>query len=205
MVRARWLRTLFDVLRRDFQSRTCEAAIASVASSLWTMASASVWLSRASASFSFSSLTSSCSFFTRLSLSTAVAACASSLMFFTVEAKRSVLKLSSKWARAGLKVPIIAVRELPLSAFESRSVSFEFRNFARLFVALVMDLRRPPVMELLRLIILAFASGFVPLPPRLWMQLASHMRLMLMQLNSLRRSPFACVVRSFSRPARSAK
>mmetsp|Transcript_120763 Transcript_120763/g.352714 ORF Transcript_120763/g.352714 Transcript_120763/m.352714 type:complete len:315 (-) Transcript_120763:770-1714(-) len=71
---------------------------------------------------------SSCRLFTRLSLSISVACFASTLIFFTVAANFSVLRLSSKLATAGLNVPIIAVFELPFSALYNSRVSLEFRN-----------------------------------------------------------------------------
>mmetsp|Transcript_38464 Transcript_38464/g.87489 ORF Transcript_38464/g.87489 Transcript_38464/m.87489 type:complete len:314 (-) Transcript_38464:145-1086(-) len=71
---------------------------------------------------------SSCRLFTRLSLSISVACFASTFIFFTVAANFNVLRLSSKFATAGLNVPIIAVLELPFSALYSNRVNFEFRN-----------------------------------------------------------------------------
>mmetsp|Transcript_59196 Transcript_59196/g.190438 ORF Transcript_59196/g.190438 Transcript_59196/m.190438 type:complete len:292 (+) Transcript_59196:1431-2306(+) len=204
---------------RAVQSLAWQATMASVASSLLEMFSTSVSMSEsvfsprfALASCFFSSCTSCCSFFTRLSLSTPVAAFASSLMFFTVEANLSVLKLSSKFATAGLRVPIMAVRELPLRALDSRRVSFELRNLdmsataalvvARLAGALCASGRSLQVLDGARLFRRSTAA--LP-PPRFWMQVANHMRLRLMKLSSTRRSPLTCVVFSFSRPARSAK
>mmetsp|Transcript_100079 Transcript_100079/g.298679 ORF Transcript_100079/g.298679 Transcript_100079/m.298679 type:complete len:292 (-) Transcript_100079:619-1494(-) len=204
---------------RSAQSFASEATIASAASSLLERSSTSVsesselpppFAALSSRSCFFKSWTSCCSFFTRLSLSTPVATFATSLMFFTVEANFSVLKLSSKFCAAGLKVPIMAVRELPLRALDNSSVSLEFRNLDISFTCGFSVIRRrgtrglpaPAVAEVLRF---SGAGPPPPWPPRLWMQVVSHMRLRLMKLSSTSLSPLTWVVFSFSRPARSAK
>mmetsp|Transcript_53208 Transcript_53208/g.142317 ORF Transcript_53208/g.142317 Transcript_53208/m.142317 type:complete len:255 (+) Transcript_53208:2143-2907(+) len=125
--------------------------------------------------------------------------------------------LSSKLARAGLKVPIIEVFELPLSAFDNSRVSLEFLNF---------DMPLSPCAERVRLespdeecLASTETSGvrgdggrllldvfrFADESPRLWMQLASHMSDLLMNVSSPKRWPDTFVVFSFSRPARSTK
>mmetsp|Transcript_128846 Transcript_128846/g.223453 ORF Transcript_128846/g.223453 Transcript_128846/m.223453 type:complete len:218 (-) Transcript_128846:558-1211(-) len=123
-------------------------------------------------------------------------------MCFTVLANVSVLKLSSKFAIAGLKVPIIAVLEFPLNALESNNVSFELRNFD-MFSLLSKLLACKLFLD--TGVVIVLRRGVVPSAPRLWMQWASHIKLRLMNVNSTKRSPVTLVVFSFSRPARSTK
>mmetsp|Transcript_3009 Transcript_3009/g.9705 ORF Transcript_3009/g.9705 Transcript_3009/m.9705 type:complete len:204 (-) Transcript_3009:683-1294(-) len=135
----------------------------------------------ADSSWSLSCCTSFCRLCTRLALSTSAAGFASTLMFLTDEANCRVLRLSSKLRTAGLRVPIMAVLELPLSAFASNIVSLELRKTLMLMPWLFLA---PPL-------------------GRFWMHVARNMRLMLMKVSSTMRSPVTFVVFSFSRPARS--
>mmetsp|Transcript_91669 Transcript_91669/g.278446 ORF Transcript_91669/g.278446 Transcript_91669/m.278446 type:complete len:213 (-) Transcript_91669:184-822(-) len=137
----------------------------------------------ADSSWSLSCCTSFCRLCTRLALSTSAAGFASTLMFLTDEANCRVLRLSSKLRTAGLRVPIMAVLELPLSAFASNIVSLELRKTLMLMPWLFLA---PPL-------------------GRFWMHVARNMRLMLMKVSSTMRSPVTFVVFSFSRPARSTK
>mmetsp|Transcript_36967 Transcript_36967/g.106460 ORF Transcript_36967/g.106460 Transcript_36967/m.106460 type:complete len:286 (-) Transcript_36967:937-1794(-) len=119
------------------------------------------------------SRTSSSNCWTRVSLSIAVAALASIFMLFTVLANLSVVQLSSKFATAGLKVPIIAVREFPFNEFDNNSVNFELRNFAMSRFGPA-DLDAATGVSVFRLPCAPSS------PPKLWMQLANHMRLRFM-------------------------
>lgn len=95
-------------------------------------------------------------------------------MEFFADKKKSAKVLSSKFANAGLKVPIIEVLELPLKALDNKSVNLEFRK--RDIKALVGE---APTAILLRL------SGLA----KAWMQVDNHIKLWLMKVSSTSLSP----------------